>query len=248
MFSYIVPNVVLSLHAVSAVYQAGWEKNCRCNKQKLPAFVELVACHDNHVLAWYCWKKEQKRDHLRKLWELQKQDDIHAAAFRKAAQEKEWAVIMAQQMEQERQTMLETEWRGLKTLKQLLEEIPEGQVHDALLNTWSNMFMLWNNSGKAALRHYRKVLSILERNQLQHALNGNIKDESMRQWGHWAHTVRPYDREQQLTAKMLLGMIQKYWFERNLQRIPIETEDKLRSRIYTWKWIVEIILLCVRHQ
>ena len=91
---------------------------------------------------------------------------------------------------------LETEQRELETLKQLLEEVPEGLVHDALLNTWSNVFMLWNNGGEAALKHYGKVLSILERNRLQHALNGNIKDESTRQRGHWAHTVRPYDREQ----------------------------------------------------
>ena len=37
--------------------------------------------------------------------------------------------------------------------------------------------MLWNDGGEAALKHYGKVLSILEQNQLQHALNGNIKDE-----------------------------------------------------------------------
>ena len=43
IFSYIVPNVALSLHAVGAVYQVGWEKNCGCNGQKPPIFVELVA-------------------------------------------------------------------------------------------------------------------------------------------------------------------------------------------------------------
>ena len=104
-------------------------------------------------------------------------------------------MITAQWTEQKRWVTLETEQRELETLKQLLEDIPEGPVHDALLNTWSNMFMLWNDSSKAALKHYRKVLLILERNQLQHALNGNIKDESTRQRGHWAHTVRPYNRE-----------------------------------------------------
>ena len=94
------------------------------------------------------------------------------AAFRKATQEKE-------QAEWKRQTTLETEQRELETLKRLLEDVPEGLVHDTLLNTWSNMFMLWNDGGEAALKHcHGKVLSILERNRLQHALNGNIKDES----------------------------------------------------------------------
>ena len=95
MFSYIVPNIILLLHAMGTVYQVGWEKSCGCNRQKPPAFVELVACHNNHVLAWYRWKKEQKWDHSRKLQELQKQDNIDAAAFRKATQEKEQAMIMA---------------------------------------------------------------------------------------------------------------------------------------------------------
>ena len=53
-------------------------------------------------------------------------------------------------------------------------------MHDALLNTWSNVFMLWNDGSEAALKHHGKDLSILERNQFQHALNGNIKDESTR--------------------------------------------------------------------
>ena len=78
------------------------------------------------------------------------------------AQEKERAVVTAQRAEQSRQTMLETERRELETLKQLLEDVPEGPVHDALLNTWSNMWMLWNDGGKAALKHYGKVLSILK--------------------------------------------------------------------------------------
>ena len=42
--------------------------------------------------------------------------------------------------------------------------MPKGLVHDALLNTWSNVFMLWNDGGKAALKHYGKVLLILKRN------------------------------------------------------------------------------------
>ena len=89
--------------------------------------------------------------------------------------------VVAQRTERKRQATLDSERRELETLKRLLEEVPEGPVHEALLNTWSNVWMLWNNGGEAALKHYGKVLSILERNRLQHALNGNIKDESTRQ-------------------------------------------------------------------
>ena len=237
MFSYIVPNVALSLHEVGTVYQVQWERRCRCNGQKSPVFTELVTRHNNHVLAWYHWKREQKRDHTRRLQELQKQDNIDAVTFRKATQEKERAAFTAQRAEQRRQATLETERQELGTLKRLLEEILEGLVHDVLLNTWSNMFMLWNDGGEAALKHHRKVLSILERNRLQHALNGNIKDETTKQWGHWAHTVRPYDRERRPTAKIPLGMIQKYRFKRNLQKIPVETKDKLQIQSNGWQWM-----------
>lgn len=136
MFSHIVPNMTLLLHTMGAVYQVGWENSCGCSGQKLPAFVELVTHHDNHVLAWYCWKKEQKQDHSKKLQELQKQDNIDVAAFQKGTQEKERALVIAQQMEWRHQTMLDKERWDLETLKWLLEEIPEGPVHNALLNTW----------------------------------------------------------------------------------------------------------------
>ena len=127
MFSYIVPNVTLSLHEVGAVYKVQWERSCGCNGQKPPVFTELVAHRDNHVLAWHRWKKEQKRDHSRRLQELQRQDDIDAAAFRKATQEKERAAVTARRAERRRQTTLNSERRELETLKQLLQEI--GRAH-----------------------------------------------------------------------------------------------------------------------
>ena len=89
-------------------------------------------------------------------------------------------MIIARQTEQRHQRTLEMERRELETVKQLLKDVPKGPVHDALLNTWSNVFMLWKDGGKTALKHHGKVLSILERNQLQHVLNRNINDESMR--------------------------------------------------------------------
>ena len=162
MFSYIVPNITLSLHEVGAVYQVQWERSCGCNGQKPPVFTELVARRDNHILAWHRWKKEQKWSHQRRLQELQRQDNIDAAAFRKATREKERAAVTARQAERKRQMTLNSERRELETLKQLLEDIPEGPVHEALLNTWSNVWMLWNDGGEAALKHYGKVLSILE--------------------------------------------------------------------------------------
>ena len=109
MFSYIIPNVPLLLHAMGMTYQVQWEKDCGCNGQRPPMFVELVACSNNHVLAWYHWKKEQKWDHSRKLWELQRQDDIDMATFRKVTQEKERVAITAQRMEQKHQMTLEME-------------------------------------------------------------------------------------------------------------------------------------------
>ena len=42
-------------------------------------------------------------------------------------------------------------------------------------------------------------------------------------------------------AKIPLGMIQKYQFERNLQRILVETEEELKLRIYGWKWMTYAI-------
>ena len=135
MFSYIVPKITLSLHEVGAVYRVQWEQSCECNGQKPPTFNELVARRDNHILAWHRWKREQKRDHSRRLRELQRQDDIDAAAFRKATKEKERTAVTAQRAEQKRQTTLNSERQELETLKRLLEDVPEGPVHDALLNT-----------------------------------------------------------------------------------------------------------------
>ena len=42
-------------------------------------------------------------------------------------------------------------------------------------------------------------------------------------------------------AKIPLGMIQKYQFKRNLQKIPMKTEDELRSQIYAWKWMTYVV-------
>ena len=47
-------------------------------------------------------------------------------------------------------------------------------IRKVLLDTISNQIMLWDLAGEKALTHFRKVLSIEERNQLMHTLNSNI--------------------------------------------------------------------------
>ena len=83
--------------------------------------------------------------------------------------------------------------REYETLVGLLETLEEGPVHRALVNTWSNVEMIWRTDGEMVLNHHGKVLTAEERNRLQHAANGNIKDVTKRR-GHQAMTVRPYDR------------------------------------------------------
>ena len=68
------------------------------------------------------------------------------------------------------------EQREYKTLIGLLETLEEGPVRRALMNTWSNIVMIWKMNGETALNHHGKVLTVEERNRLQHATNGNIKD------------------------------------------------------------------------
>ena len=77
------------------------------------------------------------------------------------------------------------EQQEYKTLIGLLETLEEGPVRQALMNTWSNIEMIWRMDGETALNHHGKVLTAEERNRLQHAANGNIKDITKRQ-GHQA--------------------------------------------------------------
>ena len=74
MFSFIVPNIRLSLREVSAVYQITWEWSTRVKVQIVPIDKEiepissaLVAQRDNHVKIWFRWKKEQARAHRLRL-------------------------------------------------------------------------------------------------------------------------------------------------------------------------------------
>ena len=48
------------------------------------------------------------------------------------------------------------------TLIELLDVIGEGQVRNALLNTWSNIEMIWERDGEKALNHHGKVLTMEE--------------------------------------------------------------------------------------
>lgn len=53
---------------------------------------------------------------------------------------------------------------------------------EALLETWLNIEILWKEGSEATLNHYGKVLSAEEQNRLQHALNGNIEDNTEVYW------------------------------------------------------------------
>ena len=66
--------------------------------------------------------------------------------------------------------------REYETLVELLETLEEGPVRRVLMNTWSNVEMIWRMDGETALNHHGKVLTAEERNRLQHTANGNIKD------------------------------------------------------------------------
>ena len=106
MFSFIVPNVRLTLREVSAVYQITWEWSTRVkgqiapiDKEIRPILSTLVAQCDNHVKTWFRWKKEQARTHRLRLQELQRQDDLETAAMRKRAKaqqikDREYAAAM----------------------------------------------------------------------------------------------------------------------------------------------------------
>ena len=72
------------------------------------------------------------------------------------------------------------EQQEYETLVGLLETLEEGPVRRVLMNTWSNVEMIWRTDGETVLNHHGKVLTAEERNQLQHAANGNIKDVTKR--------------------------------------------------------------------
>ena len=165
MFSFIVPNVRLTLREVSAIYQIAWERSTRVkvriapiDKEIKPISNVLVAQRDNHVKAWFRWKKEQARAHRLHLRELQRQDDLETAAMRKRVQEIQHKI----RNEREHARALRIKDREYATLVELLDVIGEGQVRNALLNTWSNIKMIWERDGEEALNHHGKVLTMEE--------------------------------------------------------------------------------------
>jgi hypothetical protein len=93
MFSYIVPKTKLLLHAVGAVYKVNWERSCGCKRHAAPTSNELVTIHDNHIQAWYRWKKEQKRHERKQLRDLQEQDNLNAAVYRKTVRERQQRAV-----------------------------------------------------------------------------------------------------------------------------------------------------------
>ena len=172
MFKYIVPRIRLMLQEVGAAYQIDWAQSSRRKDMIAPIYDTLVAQQDNHVKAWLRWKKEQERKQQECLRDLQRQDDLDAAMFREEQQQ-----LLQNNKETARRVVMEKqEQREYKTLVGLLETLEEGPVHRALVNTWLNVEAIWRMDGETALNHHGKVLTAEERNRLQHAANGNIKD------------------------------------------------------------------------
>ena len=186
MFEYLVPGKKLTLQEVGTTYQIEWARSSQRKGAIAPIYDSLVAQQDNHVRAWLQWKKEQEKKRLR---DLQRQDDLDAIMFRE-----EQRRLLQNDKETARQAVIEKqEQQEYETLIGLLETLEEGPVRRALINTWSNVEIIWRMDGETALNHHGKVLTAEERNQLQHAANGNIKDVTKRR-GHQAMTVRPYER------------------------------------------------------
>ena len=125
------------------------------------------------------------------------------------------------------------EQREYKTLIGLLETLEEGPVRRALMNTWSNIEMIWKMDRETALNHHGKVLTVEERNRLQHATNGNIKDAA-KQRGHQAMTVQPYERPKRQTVKKPTFW-KNYYFKEGLMKIPYETKAEEEVRFYGWR-------------
>ena len=131
-----------------------------------------------------------------------------------------------------------------ETLVGLLEILEEGPVRQALITTWSNIEMIWKTDGEIALNHHGKVLMAEERNRLQHATNGNIKDATKRR-GHQAMTVRPYERPKRQTVKKPTFW-KNYYFEEGLTKIPYETKAEEEVRFYGWRWMVYASMMSLK--
>ena len=230
------------LREVSAIYQIAWERSTRVKVQIAPIDKEikpissvLVAQRDNHVKAWFRWRKEQARAHRLHLQELQRKDDLETAAMRKRVRETQHEI----RNQKKRAKAQQIKDREYATLIELLDVIEEGQVRNALLNTWSNIEMIWERDGEEALNHHGRVLTMEERNRLQHSSNRNIK-ETRGQRKILRMTVKPYDRPKGPTIKKPKSskLWENYYFEEELSKIPNETKSEEEVRFYGWRWMV----------
>ena len=148
------------LEEAGAAYQIEWGRSSQRKGAIAPIYDSLVAQRDNHVRAWLQWKKEQERKRREHLRDLQSQDDLDAITFRE-----EQRRLLQNDKETARWAVIE-KWkqREYKTLVGLLETLEEGPVRRALINTWSNIEMIWRTDGEEALNHHGKVLTAEERN------------------------------------------------------------------------------------
>ena len=109
---------------------------------------------------------------------------------------------------------------------------------------WLNVEMIWRIDGETVLNHHGKVLTAEERNRLQHATNGNIKDVTKQQ-GHQAMTIQPYDRTKHPTAKKPTFW-KNYYFEEGLTKIPYKTKSEEEVWFYGWHWMVYALTMSLK--
>ena len=96
---------------------------------------------------------------------------------------------------------------------------------EVLLNTWTNIEILWMEGGEAALNHFGKVLSAEERNRLQHVSNGNIKDDTRDnsvESSEWTFKeVRAYEGEDYYG-----DLIEEMYFSQNAEAGPSKIKER----------------------
>ena len=160
MFEYLVPGKKLTLQEVGATYHIDWARSSQKKGVITPIYDSLVAQRHSHVRAWLQWKKEQEKKRREHLRDLQRQDDLDAMMFKE-----EQRRLLQNNRETTRRAVIDKrEQQEYKTLIGLLETLEEGPVRQALMNTWSNIEMIWKMDGETALNHHGKVLTAEERN------------------------------------------------------------------------------------
>ncbi|KAF8645286.1 hypothetical protein AX14_009268, partial [Amanita brunnescens Koide BX004] len=259
MFSYIVPNVTLTLAEVRRVYEQV-DRTARdpthvCNPFAAAwAFCGFLAGalyqqKDAHVRRFWAWKDEQRR--LKR--EAERQLYLEELASLRE-QEEAWQALLEQRRRTVRETLQERmrqhEWEALLLVLTTTDSAP---VRDAVLTATTNIETMMSRGRDEMLRHFGQVLSAEELNRLQHALNGNISGRELKKLMR-TPSKKPYDRpeksikQESVSSDLLIpkfpvckGPAQKllnYRFRQKLERVPEETLMEQQTRVQNWLWMV----------